>query len=281
MLSPAERVQVFKAENRRILAFLRELTSEQWEHPSPCEEWTIADVVAHLTSFSSEYAGNILRTVQGDASGPAPVVRTTNDLMDAAPLARHAIDYRKGLGASIFERYVEAVNAVEASFDQVGPDDWQKLCYRKYGAETLTNVLDVFIVDVGVHRWDLMSPFDPDVHLSPEGLAVMAGRYPHRPRWWDLPLPPDHPSPPARFRFEITDVAVPAADFVIAADGEKFMEVTDAPPATVTFRSDAETFILVAYGRIKPPAAAQANGRLTYSGDEDWAGVFLRSFVGG
>ena len=49
VISPAERVQILKAENRRLEAYLRELSKDQWQHPSPCEAWTIADVVAHIT----------------------------------------------------------------------------------------------------------------------------------------------------------------------------------------------------------------------------------------
>jgi hypothetical protein len=200
--------------------------------------------------------------------------------LDANPQAQRVIEFRKELGDQLFERYLESNRAVEASFDQVGPDDWSKLCHRLYGAETLANVLDVFIVDVSVHRWDVISPFEPSVRLSPEGLSVMAGRYPHRPRWWDIPLPTPHPPLPVRFRFEIADASVLTADFVISPDGEQFMEVASSAPATVVFRCDAETFVLIGYGRIKP-ADALTDGRLTSTGDAAWAEVFLHAFVGG
>jgi hypothetical protein len=208
------------------------------------------------------------------------VLRKTNDRVDASSSARRVIEFRKELGENLFERYLESNRAIEASFDRVGSDDWMKLCHRRVGAETLASVLDAFIVDLGIHRWDVMAPFNPEVRLSTEGLSVMVGRYPHRPRWWDIPLPTEHPRLPVRFRFEITDASVTGTDFVISADGEQFMEVAGSSPATVVFRCDAETFILIAYGRIKP-AVAQADARLTYSGQEDWAEVFLRSFVGG
>jgi uncharacterized protein (TIGR03083 family) len=157
------------------------------EHPSPCAEWTIADVVAHITSSNLEYAASIVLTLQSDASGPALVLRKTNDRVDASPSARRVIEFRRELGESLFERYLESNGAIEASFEQVGPDDWVKLCRRRFSAETLASVLNVFIVDVGVHRWDVMSPFNPEVRLSTEGLSVMVGRYPYRPRWWDIP----------------------------------------------------------------------------------------------
>lgn len=280
MVSPEAGVQILKNENRRLEAYLRGLSREDWQHPSPCAEWTIADVVAHITSSNIEYAASILKTLQSDGSGPAPTLRRTNDRVDASASARRVIEFRKEFGDDLLARYLESNRAIEASFDRVGPDDWTKLCHRRLGAEPLASLLDVFIVDVSVHRWDVMSPFDPGVRLSPEGLPIMVERYPHRPRWWDLSLPANHPQLPVRFRFEIPDVSVPGTDFVISGEGEQFMQVAASTPATVEFRCDAETFILVAYGRIKP-AIALESGRLTYRGQQAWADVFLQAFVGG
>src|SRR5262245_42335875 len=106
VISPAERVQILKAENRRLEAYLRELPRERWQHPSPCEKWTIADVVAHITSFGLDYADRILKTLESDGSGPAPVVRSTNDRRDAGPLAQPVIEFRKQLGEKLLDRYV-------------------------------------------------------------------------------------------------------------------------------------------------------------------------------
>ena len=86
VLSPETRVQILKAENRRLEAYLRGLSSEQWAHPSPCAEWTVADIVAHLTPVSLDYAGRILKTLQADDSDPPAPVRTTNDRQDATLL---------------------------------------------------------------------------------------------------------------------------------------------------------------------------------------------------
>ena len=110
---------------------------------------------------------------------------------------------RKDLGSQLLAEFIKAGEAVEEALDQVGPADWDKLCYRGSGAEPIKNILDQFITEFAVHRWDVTVPFDPNVNLSQDCLAVMVERYPHRPRWWDIALPTNHSALPARIRFEI------------------------------------------------------------------------------
>lgn len=58
------------------------------------------------------------------------------------------------------------------------------------------------------------------------------------------------------------------------------MEAAGDSLPDVTFRCDAETFVMIAYGRIKPEYA-MSNGALTFEGEREWAEVFIRSFIGG
>src|SRR5215813_8203765 len=125
-----------------------------------------------------------------------------------------------------------------------------------------------------------MVPFDPHVRLSPETAAVMVERYPYRPRWWDIALPLQHPPLPVRFRFTISGVTAPGTDFVVATPEEQYMEVPKKIPADVTLRCDAQTFVLLAYGRLSP-TAARATGLLTAEGHQAWAAIFLRAYIGG
>jgi putative sterol carrier protein len=81
-------------------------------------------------------------------------------------------------------------------------------------------------------------------------------------------------------RFTVSGVTAPGTDFVISPQEEKYMEVTGEVPAHVTFRCDAETFVLLAYGRLKP-ASALSTGTLTYEGDQEWAEIFMHAYIGG
>jgi uncharacterized protein (TIGR03083 family) len=183
MTTPEERVQILKAEYHRLEQYLHTLSQEAWNHPSTCDQWTVADVIAHITAFNSNHATWITEALQADSVTPERLPRRSNQRIDAAAAAQRVIALRKELGNHLLSEFIKANRAIEHAFDQVGPDDWGKLCYRTIGAEPIRNILDTFIADVGVHRWDVMYPFDPHVQLSPDGLAVMVERYPHRPRW--------------------------------------------------------------------------------------------------
>jgi len=110
--------------------------------------------------------------------------------------------------------------------------------------------------------------------------AIMVERYPHRPRWWEIALPPQHAPLPVRFRFLVQGVTVPGTDFVVRTPKEQYMEVAGEAPAQVCFQCDAQTFLLLAYGRLSPSSACAA-GLLTATGSAPWAEIFLQADRGG
>lgn len=275
-----ERIEILKAEYQHLEQYLHTLSPEAWHHPSTCDQWTVADVIAHLTTSNRNHATWITDALQADNVKPESLPRRSHQRVDAAALAQRVMALRKELGNHLLSAFVTANRAIEHAFDQVAPDDWEKLCYRPNGAEPIRTILDNCIAEVGVHRWDVMYPFDPHVQLSQDGVAVMVERYPHRPRWWDIALPPQHPPLPVRFRFTVSGVTAPGTDFVVVTQEEKYMEVAGDVPAHVTFRCDAQTFVLLAYGRLRP-ASALATGTLTYAGSQAWAEIFMRAYIGG
>lgn len=274
-----ERRAILTAEYQRLEDYLHTLTPEVWEHLTPCDQWTVADVIAHLTVGSSNHATWITEAL-AQRVPPERLPRRSTHRVDAAAFAQTVMGWRHELGMHLLSEFVTSRRAIEDAFAQVTPDDWETLCYRPNGAESIRTILDNFIAEVGVHRWDVMSPFDPYVQLSPEGVAAMVERYPHRPRWWDIALPPQHPPLPVRFRFTVSGVTVPGTDFIVATPEDQYMEVAGNVPAQVTFRCDAQTFVLLAYGRIRPTSAFSA-GALTYEGSQAWAEIFLHAYSGG
>ena len=278
--SPEERAAILKAEHQRLEQYLSTLSPNAWGSPSTCDRWTVADVIAHITMFNRDTALRIIDSLEAEPLKAEDLPSRSNERVDAASMADIVIAFRKEIGDQLLPEFVKSGRAIEKAFDQVGPRDWGRLCYRRTGAEPIRNILDTYIADVGVHRWDVTYPFDPHVKLSQDCLAVMVERFPHRPRWWDIPLPPRHPSLPVRFRFEISDVAAPGTDFVIESTDEKYMEAAEGSLADVTFRCDAGTFVLLAYGRIRPETAT-AEGALTYGGSQEWAEIFSQSYIGG
>ena len=281
MSTVEERIEILKGEYQRLEHYLHTLSSEAWQHPTPCDQWTVADVIAHLTVGNRSHATWITEAVQAESVTPERLPRRSNQRVDAAAFAQRVIAWRTELGHHLLlSEFVTTSRALAHAFAQVAPDDWEKLCYRPNGAEPMRTILDNCIAEASVHRWDVTYPFDPHVQLSHDCLAVMVERYPHRPRWWEITLPPQHPPLPVRWRVTVSGVMAPGTDFVIATPEEQYMEVAGAAPAQVTFGCDAQTFVLLAYGRLRPPAAF-STGMLTYEGSQTWAEMFMRSYIGG
>jgi len=274
-----ERRAILKAEYQRLEDYLHTLTPEAWEHPSTCDQWTVADVIAHLTVGSRNHATWITKALVQRVP-PERLPRRSHQRVDAAAFAHRVMEWRHELGRHLLSEFVTSRRAIEDAFAQVTPDDWETLCYRPNGAEPMRTILDNFIAEVGIHRWDVIYPFDPHVQLFHEGVAAMVERYPRRPRWWDIALPPQHPPLPVRFRFTVSGVTVPGTDFIVATPEDQYMEVAGDVPAQVTFRCDAQTFVLLAYGRIRPASALSA-GTLTSEGSQTWAEMFLHAYRGG
>src|SRR4029450_2186007 len=68
MYSDADRAKIVQAEAKRLEHFLGALSPEDWQRPSACDRWHIADVVAHLTGMRVAYT--ITRGLQGDITPP-------------------------------------------------------------------------------------------------------------------------------------------------------------------------------------------------------------------
>ena len=280
MISPEKRRSILKAENRLVEQYLEEMPQDRWHQQSMCSEWKVADVIAHLIIVNRTYSAAITDSLGRDPEEPKKFPKRSNARVDASGGAQNAIALRKKLSDQLNAEYVEANRAMEHALQRVGPEDWDLLCHRSSGAEPVRSILNTFIVDVAVHRWDVIYPFDKTVTLSEAGLPVMVERYSHRPRWWEIDLPDNPPQLPIRFRLQATDVEVAGTDFIVESETEKYMESSGESHADVTFKCDASTFVLVAYGRISPSLSMET-GNLSYEGDRELADIFIHSYIGG
>ena len=284
MIAPDQRVHMLQAETQQLAAFLDTLAPEDWQRSSPCDQWTVADIVAHLTAQAQDYAPRIVRALHGEATAapedapPLAGVRA-GSVQAEADTAHRARSLRASLGHALLPTFLAAHRALDETVALIGPEDWHRLCYRPQGNESIQQIVDAFITDRTVHAWDIRSVFDPQARLSPACLPIAVERIAHRPRW-QPPLGDAAPvAPPIRARFEVTGEPHYQTD-VILTDAHPYMEVVGTAPADVTFRCDGETFVLLMYGRIRAPEAI-AQGKMTYAGDFECAVAFGQRFTGG
>ena len=88
----AARAQVLHDEAQHLEAFLRTLSPADWQRPSRCDQWQVADVVAHL--IEDRHADRITRGLHGDLtpSGFVPSGTAQTDAWRASVESDHPTD---------------------------------------------------------------------------------------------------------------------------------------------------------------------------------------------
>ena len=279
MSLPEERLEILRAETRELEKYLSDLPEEAWGLPSACDGWCIADVVAHLTLTRGFNPFRILRALRGDDSPDDLSPRLVLGDVDPVSDAEEAITLRKELGGDLLAEYIKASRGIVNALANVGPQDWDKRVFRPSRPEPVRNLVDIFICELAVHGWDVRSRFESQAGLSPKSVAVMVERIPQRATWWSFRTEAGFASLPLRYRFEVTPPAQNRVDVVVTEE-RRYMEAASSNDAHVTFRCDGETFAFLMYGRIKPEVAI-ADGRMSYTGDQELASAFIQRFTGG
>src|SRR5437764_4661958 len=120
MTTAEQRVRILKDENRRMERYLHGLPEEAWQHPTPCAEWMVADVIAHITSFNIVQPARIAEALRSAAPDPAAAPRRWTTRVDATVGERRAIELRAELGPDLLARDMDASRAAAGADERVG-----------------------------------------------------------------------------------------------------------------------------------------------------------------
>lgn len=193
--------------------------------------------------------------------------------------AEEAISLRRELGGDLLAEFIKSNLGIVNALANIGPQDWDKPVFRPSRPEPVRNLVDILISELAIHGWDVRSRFDSQAGLSPEAVAVIVERIPQRATWWSFETEAGFAPFPLRYRFEVTPPAQNRVDLVVTEE-RCYMEVASSNDAHVTFQCDGETFVFLMYGRIHPEEAI-ANGRTSYTGNQELASAFIQRFTGG
>ena len=130
-------IHLARAERADLLAFLADLTPQQWDTPSLCEGWRVRDVVAHMISYEG--------------------------------LRRREVFGRLARGRFQLGR----VNAVSvAEMRDPGPDELLALLEQRLEPSGLTTGFGcrVALVDALIHQQDIRRPLGAPRSIPPERL---------------------------------------------------------------------------------------------------------------
>ena len=280
MPSPADRVEVLRQEAAAFKERVAALSPEDWDRPSACDGWSVADVVAHLSGQA--FALNVSRGLQGDYSPPAGAAPVTEHNEDefARNIFQRAFNTRAEAGDHLQEVLFQRLDESVDVFTGVADRQWDNLCYWPPGPEPVHTMLDMRISELTMHAWDVCSRFDPDYRLSDGSVRVLmdtvnrAARRAFRPD-------PTIPAPQV-YRFVIDHPITVVYELVIANEEIVLRQAQDERDggADVTFKCDGETYVMVMYGRLTPDEAL-VSGKMDWDGNERLALGFGARFLGG
>lgn len=120
-----------EALNRLTLA-----TDDEWRAPTPCSDWTVADLAAHLAAGQALRAEALRRMRAGvEESGPAAEV--------------------SGDRTAVLDVLREENARMEEALGALTEDDLERMVPMPFGPFPLDLLLQIFVMEAGVHAQDL------------------------------------------------------------------------------------------------------------------------------
>jgi uncharacterized protein (TIGR03083 family) len=271
MVSTAEGIQLIAAETGRLKEYVNGTSAKEWGLDSPCEGWTVGDVIGHLGWAAEFFADSISQGRRGTTSPPQGLPEIGSMPLTELPglIARMAKEYKESADDNLPEAFGSSVDRLNSIFSAMEDDDWAKECWSFRALQPASAYVTTRISEVVIHSWDIRFPSDPKAALAPESVAVVLERLPV----WLVSLGlADFKSSqyPARYRFLTTGAADFQRDVVTSSEANQVEEPQGDP--TETLSCDADVLALLVWGRLKP-ADVLADGRLavtagTGSGDD-------------
>jgi uncharacterized protein (TIGR03083 family) len=272
-----EVTELISTEAAQLQDFLAGLGRERWSRPSACAEWTVGDVVAHLTQGARTWSEAITRAGAGDCAPPPGQPPLRPGERGSAATAQRAIDFRQGMGeAALLQAFVSDYQRLHQVLLDLQSEDWDKPCFHRRGVLPIRDYVGLRLQELAIHGWDIRTAFDDTATLSERSLPVLVGL---AQRWLSNTF---HPVPglsvPVRYRFDISGPAPLRQDVLLSQDSFHLVPAADSG-ADVTFRCHTGDYILLVYGRL-PLGRAIDTGRLAMEGNRAQAFLFNTLFQG-
>jgi len=257
-----------EAEASAIEAFVDGQPLESLDQPSPCDGWSVGDVLAHLALGSGAYISRIRRAL-GDA--PESAARPRGPVRDF--VASEARRSRAETGAALPDKFKRGNAELAAFFRGLSPDNLN-VKLRIAGLETGAWFFAALrVAELSIHGWDIRRPFDPRVSLSAPAAAVLADV--HLPLFIPLAVrPAEHELRDGYFCFHLSG---PARTLTLRLESgaPTLAPASSSGDADAAFAMTAADFALLLYGRVGYDTLL-AEGRLSVDGDSGQAAAFGR-----
>lgn len=260
-LDPLSLRPLIHQQSDRLADRLDRMSDADWQRPTPCTEWQVADILAHLASGADVQVLSFQRGLQGHTEQPFKDQAERDALTKAKrdlPARTKAADYRREM------------NRLLDFIDSLTPADLDKTAWHRTGPQPLAWFMSQRLGEITLHSADIHIALDGSFRIPSDVAQALAPAYLARlPRLIKSDAPRDVQALIAFGNAGALRIADAAASF--SADGagtEKPTLVVDADPATL---------LLLATGRVHPKDAL-AKGELEATGDttpiERWRDLF-------
>lgn len=253
-------VELVQAESERLGHYLSNLSQSAMEQQSACDQWTLADVVAHLIGGAQVFLEQSQRGLRGEAAPPEGYQEVGEaDPADMGRLNAHRTIFRRvGLGDRLLSTFQTTNAQLNQLFAGLGPEDWAKPCYHPVGVISVRIYLSLRLFELVLHGWDIISILDTDARLPNASFPVLLDLVSTAELNLAQFSPGDAPS--GRYRFNLRDMPSNSYDIVVN-DGDARLENSTDTATVASLRCGAEDFLLLITGRLNVSTAV-SGGRL-------------------
>ena len=268
-----EHIRLIRELSNEMAVYLHTLPRDVWRYadryPSACEEWNMADVVAHLIQGAIASTLSIQRSLQGNTSAPIgyqPLTKVEHTL--------HVSGLREAYDEELFLEFNVTCKRLNSLLSSLRPAEYDIDAWQTERVGPLSLLIEDRLIELGIHGWDIRYGLERTAKLSPIAVPLLRDWV----RGWYLKAfkGGDPLEKPVTYRFEPEGDVTQGHDVVISGD-EVWVSGPTSKDADVTFRSDEDTCILFTLGRM-PFARSVRRGRLSFEGDEALAAEFVGWF---
>ena len=231
--APDEISTALAEQQAELSGLLSGLDERDWERPSPCEGWSVADVVLHLVQTDALAAASARGQFAEVASNLGDGERRDVNVDDAAAAA--VARERGAPGAVLRERWEAGVEDLRAALDACDPSKRVTWVAGELSVRTLTTTR---LAETWIHTTDVADALGVQLQPAPRLRHVA------RLAWRTLPY---------AFARDGRELRGPVAFELLGPDGAAWDFVPEDAPVT-TIRGDGVELCLVAARRVEPDA---------------------------
>jgi uncharacterized protein (TIGR03083 family) len=164
--SAADTLMPVTRQRKRLAALLEELSADEWNAPTRCEDWTVQDVVSHMVSVNGFWQ---MSTLAGLAGEPTRILEN----FDPAATPPLLVEPMRALDPKeVLDQFVSSNDGYLAVIAELDDTGWTTLAESPAGHVPIRLLAQHALWDCWIHERDIALPMgltppeEPDEVLS-------------------------------------------------------------------------------------------------------------------